>query len=259
MSKLTSCAILSAAAIFAQHQAPDRLDDAAAGERMFRRQCSACHGRNAQGGKAPDLTRGGRSEEELARIISQGVPGTEMLSYRDRMTPEHIRSIVTYIRASNRDESSLKGDAARGQELYWSKGNCGTCHAVGGRGTRVGTDLSRTVALRSFPYLREAVASLGTALTPAHSFLIVVTRDGKTIHGIQCYLDDFSLILTDRSGVNHSLDRAVLKSVEKDAGAHAFATTFSSAEIDDLVAYLWTLRQPPSTLSRDRKLPETNQ
>jgi putative heme-binding domain-containing protein len=259
VSKPTLCAILSAAAIFAQHQAPDRPDEAAAGERMFRRQCSACHGRNAQGGRAPDLTRGGRSEEELAQIISQGVPGTEMLAYRDRMTPEHIRSIVTYISASNRDESLLKGNAARGQELYWAKGNCGTCHAVGDRGTRVGPDLSRTVALRSFPYLRESVASLGTALTPAHSFVTVVTRDGKTIHGIQRFLDDFSLILTDQSGVNHSVDRSTLKSVEKDVGAHAFASTLSSAEIDDLIAYLWMLRQPPSTLSRDRKSPEVNQ
>jgi len=259
VSKPTLCAILSAAAIFAQHQAPDRPDEAAAGERMFRRQCSACHGRNAQGGRAPDLTRGGRSEEELAQIISQGVPGTEMLAYRDRLTPEHIRSIVTYIRASNRDAALLKGNAARGKDLYWSKATCGRCHAIGGLGTRVGPDLSRTVALRSFPYLRESVSSLGAALTPAHSFVIVVTRDGKTIHGVQRYLDDFNLILMDQSGVTHSLDRSTLNSVEKDVDAHSFANTLSNAEIDDLVAYLWTLRQPPSTLSRDRKSPEVNQ
>jgi putative heme-binding domain-containing protein len=257
MSKLMMCALFATAGLFAQHQAS--AGDAVAGERAFRRQCSSCHGRNAQGGRALDLTRGSRSEEDLVRIISQGIAGTEMLAYGDRLKLEDIRRLVIYIRSTNRDESLLKGNAARGQEIFWTKGDCGNCHAVGARGTRVGPDLPGTVARRSFPYLRESVAALGGALTPAQSFVIVVTRDGQTIRGVQRFLDDFNLILTDQSGMNRSLDRAGVKSIEKDETAHAFARTLTAPEIDDVVAYLWTLRQPPSTLSRDRKAPEVNQ
>ena len=119
---------------------------AEAGARIFRHQCSGCHGRNAQSGRAPDLTRGGLSANALFQKISQGVPGTEMLGYRERFNPEDIRRIAAFIMAANRDESRITGDAGRGETLFWNKAGCGSCHAVGPRGNRIGKRSARARA-----------------------------------------------------------------------------------------------------------------
>jgi putative heme-binding domain-containing protein len=238
------CALLSLSPAAAQHQAPADLSGAQAGERTFRRHCSGCHGRNAQGGHGPDLTRGGHSDDDLVRTISDGVGGTDMEAYRERLQPEEIGSIVAFLRASSRDETQIKGSAERGQSLYWSKGICGTCHAIGLRGTRIGADLSFVASRRSIPYLRESLTTPGAAVTPEFDFLTVITRDGKTIRGLKKQLDDFTVVLIEPSGALRSLDRTALRSVAPDKAAHTFTSLLSEAEVDDILAYLWTQRDP---------------
>jgi len=109
---------LFTAVLSAQHQSPADLAAATAGERTFRRHCSGCHGRNAQGGHGPDLTRGGKSDDDLIRTISEGIGGTDMEPYRERLAAEEIASIVTYIRASRRHGSQIHCDGKRGETLF---------------------------------------------------------------------------------------------------------------------------------------------
>ena len=102
--------------------------------------------------------------------------------------------MVAYIRSVGRhDTAAVPGDAALGSALFWGKGQCGSCHAVGARGSRMGPDLTRIGRQRSLRYLRTSVidpsddhrARLFHALT-------VVTREGKTVSGLEKGLDNFS-------------------------------------------------------------------
>ena len=86
---------------------------------------------------------GGDQDADLFRVISNGVPGTEMTAYGERLSPDNIWRIVAFIRSTSGSESKLAGDSSHGDALFWGKGACGNCHAVGTRGNQIGPDLTR--------------------------------------------------------------------------------------------------------------------
>ena len=115
--------------------------DIEAGQRLYGPQCQVCHGANGDGVPGIDLKLGrfrrSSSDEDLARVITSGVPGTGMPPFVLR--PEELTAIVAFIRAGfDPASSSVRvGDAARGRELFYAKAECAQCHRVNGRGPRV--------------------------------------------------------------------------------------------------------------------------
>src|SRR5258708_22668568 len=100
------------------------------GRLLFRMSCSGCHGLHATGGRGgPDLTRGtystGDADTHLYSVISNGVPGTEMPSFREPLDDSNIWRLVTYVRSLSRAGAApIKGEQAAGEKLFWGKGNC---------------------------------------------------------------------------------------------------------------------------------------
>ena len=223
------------------------------GRAMFRIYCSPCHGIQARGGRGPDLTRGtyfaGESDSDLYRIIANGVPGTEMPSFSEQMEDEAIWRLVTYIRSTTRrDAGPVKGNASAGEKLFWGKGGCGQCHRVGTRGGHLGPDLTREGRQRSLAYLRESIVAPNEDVTPGYSTIKVVTRDGKTIVGVQKGFDNFSAQLMDTNEKFYSFEKKDVASVQREFRSlmpDGYGKLFTPAELDDVVAYLTTLRGKP--------------
>jgi mono/diheme cytochrome c family protein len=75
--------------------------DVEAGQRLYGPQCQVCHGANGDGVPGIDLKLGrfrrASSDQDLARTITSGVPGTGMPPFVLR--PEELTSIVAFIRA----------------------------------------------------------------------------------------------------------------------------------------------------------------
>jgi len=74
------------------------------GAMLYTERCAGCHGVDISGGRAPSLfddvwTRV-KTDEDMARIIADGVPQTEMFPMRDMLTEEQIWQLVTYIRTA---------------------------------------------------------------------------------------------------------------------------------------------------------------
>jgi putative heme-binding domain-containing protein len=93
--------------------------------------------------------------------------------------------------------------------------------------------------------LRAAV--LDPASTLPEDFLQVraVTKDGQTITGVRLNEDVFSIQIRDLSGAIHSFLKDDLKELQRDTGKSpmpSFRGTLSASEVDDLVAYLVSLR-----------------
>ena len=136
---------------------------------------------HAKGGRSgPDLTRGayaaGESDADLFRVISSGVPGSEMPAFRDEFNEEEIRRLVSYVRSlAPANAPAVQGDRAAGEKLYWGKGACGQCHRVGLRGAAIGPDLTRAGRQRSLAYLRESIVTPDADITPGFA-TISVTR-----------------------------------------------------------------------------------
>ena len=215
------------------------------GQRLFRANCSGCHGRRGEGGRAPDLTRASNPNDPdaaLFRTISDGRPGTDMAGYRGRLPDENIWRIVSFLRSSGRNEAPPTGNAARGEALFWGKGNCSHCHAIGTRGNQLGPALGG-IGGRHLAYLRESLVAPGAQIVGGFESVTAVTNEGTSLRGIERALDDFAVVFQDFSGKLYSFDRSALRSVTRDTQSlmPAYGKLLSEAEIDDVVAYLFTL------------------
>ncbi len=220
------------------------------GRAIFRVWCSPCHGIRAQGGRGPDLTRGtynnGDQDSDLFRVISRGVSGTEMPSFASDLDPESIWLLISFIRSvAQAGTAPVAGDHGAGESLFWGNGGCGQCHMVGNRGGRLGPDLTKVGRQRSLAYLRESILSPSADLSPGYDTITVVTRDGRKITGVQKTFDNFFVELMDGAEKLHSFRRSELLSVSRENRSlmpDSYGHLFSKVELDDLLAYLNSLR-----------------
>ena len=220
------------------------------GRVKFRMSCAGCHGLHATGGRnGPDLTRGtfaaGDTDADVYRVISKGVPGTEMYSF-DSLDSDELWRLVSYVRSLTPHETAaIPGDAAAGEPLFWGKGGCGRCHRVGTRGSSVGPNLTRAGRQRSLAYLRESVVAPDADTTAGYATITVVTRDGRTITGVEKGFDNFSAQLMDLSGRYESFQKDDVTSIKREYRSLMplnYGRLFSNRELEDLLAYLAGLR-----------------
>ena len=229
---------------------------------LFRQECVFCHGVAARGGmRGPDLTTGswnhGGADADLARTITAGVPGTAMPP--NNLKADEIWQIIAYLRTLQQAVAAAVGDQSLGEALFFGTARCSSCHIVKGRGGRLGPELSTVGSARSRAYLVESIRQPGRQLTRNRAFgddvtlkydtVTAVTADGRTVVGVPMNEDTFTLQLMDTSERVHSLDKKTLKSVrhENRSLMPAYdAGRLSNADLDNLVAYLQSLRTPSS-------------
>lgn len=223
--------------------------DIASGRRIFDAQCAWCHGASGTGGTGPDLHRAAlkhaANDRELVTVVRTGIPGTEMPSFAIALTENMAWQSATYVRSLGRARARpLPGNAQRGAALYESSG-CGSCHVVGGRGGILGPELTSIGALRGAPYLRDAIVKPAAAHPPGYLVVRAVPNSGAEIRGIRVNEDVFWIHIRDAGGTVHALQKADLSRIDREIDASlmpSYASRLSEPQLDDVVAYLATLR-----------------
>lgn len=224
-------------------------EDLASGQRTFDAQCTTCHGAGGAGGIGPDLRRAklrhAADDAALVQIIRNGIPGTDMPGFSYGLTDRAAQQTAAYVRSLGRvAPAAVPGDARRGAAVYESSG-CSACHAVGGRGGVVGPELTAIAALRGTSYLRESVIKPEAAHPKGFLVVRAVTKSGKEIRGIRVIEDVFWIHLRDAAGVVTTLQKSELSTLERLPEASlmpSYESRLSPADLDDLIAYLSTLR-----------------
>jgi cytochrome c oxidase cbb3-type subunit III len=239
------------------------------GADLFREHCSPCHGTRGEGGRGANLAvrRLPRAPDDatLGAIIAQGIPGTEMPV--TRMTDQERGELIAYVRSLGQAQSTQVAgdrgisDKSRGEQLFWSKGNCGQCHTVGSRGGRIGPDLTNIGERRGPANLRQSLLD-PEAATPENfaqyrkvifmpdNYLRVrvVTAEGKQITGARVDEDTFTIQIRDDAARIYSFRKDELKELHKDWGKSpmpSYRGVFSEAEREDVIAYLASLTGEP--------------
>ncbi|HKW99133.1 MAG TPA: c-type cytochrome [Bryobacteraceae bacterium] len=245
---LLACSVLGAQEL----KNPYSGDSAAAqsGYLVFRIYCSPCHGIHAQGGRGPDLTRGvyahGDRDEDLYRTIGNGVPGTEMAGLGGELGDDNVWRVVTYLRSIvHRENAAVPGNPAAGEKLFWTKGACGQCHVVNAKGGHLGPELSLIGRERSLEYLKESVVEPDKDVSPGFATITIVKRDGTKLVGVERGYDNFSVQIMDAGENYFSFLRSDVTSVKREFRSLMpanYGKLFKAAELDDLLAYLTTLR-----------------
>ena len=119
---------------------------------------------------------------------------------------------------------------------------------MNGEGGSLGPELSEIGAGRSASHLRAAVLDPETELPKGFLQVTLVTRDGRRITGVRLNEDTFTIQVRDLNGRLYSFLKQDLKELQKDTGKSPmprFREVLSTAETDDLVAYLVSLRGKP--------------
>ena len=222
--------------------------DIEAGSRLYSAQCQQCHGLTGDQITGIDLRRGqfrrASSDEDLGRVIANGVPGTAMPPFA--LQPAEINSVIAFIRAGfDPAGTAVKvGNAARGRQLFEGKGTCASCHRVNGRGPRVAPDLSDVGAARSPGSLQRSLLDPSSQMMPINRSVRIVTKDGKTIAGRRLNEDTFTVQLIDEQERLVSLEKSNIRTMTVDAKSAmpSFAGKLTADEISDVIAYLLTLR-----------------
>jgi putative heme-binding domain-containing protein len=246
MTRLLCLNLAAAGTLFAQHSfTPIDVED---GGRLFRANCTICHGAQGDGVPGIDLMHGkfrhAKDDDDIAAIIRTGIPGTAMPP--NNFTDFAALTIVAYLRsmAAATATTTSGGDPGRGKAIYEGKGNCTSCHRIRGVGARTGPDLSDVGNLRLAGELEESVTDPDAEVLSQNRHFRGVTKDGATVTGTILNEDKYSVQLLDSNSRLVSLKRANLREsafVEKSL-MPSYKDKLTHQELSDLVSYLVSLK-----------------
>ncbi|MBI3470763.1 MAG: c-type cytochrome [Candidatus Solibacter usitatus] len=223
--------------------------DAARGKQLFQGHCAPCHGPGGEGARGPTLARPtlrrAPDDPALYRVIHDGIQDTEMPGAW-ALNDHEVWQVAAFVRTlGRRPQEVVSGDPARGETLYRGKGKCAQCHLVNMKGGRMGPDLSEAGLRRSAAYLREALLRPEADVPEGFLQVRLTPRRGEAMTAIRLNEDTYSIQVRDLNDRLHSFWKHDLAQLEKQPGKSpmpAYGTVFSVSELDDIVAYLVSLR-----------------
>ncbi len=262
-SLATALALVVPVEVLGQELSTLSAADIAFGERLYAARCGRCHGLEGFGGEGPALARPflnyARDDEMLVSVIRNGIPGTGMPSDW-ALSGVEARQVAAHVRALGRVAvaESPTGDPARGQSLYRGKGECVACHGPNGTGNQFGPDLTDVSARRNLEFIRESIVDPGAALPLGLNGVMsygfrgylpvraVKQIENQEVNGHRVNESTFTILVRDRDGGLHSFHKTALAELTKQFGRSvmpSYRRRLSDDEVDDLVAYLFSLRE----------------
>jgi cytochrome c oxidase cbb3-type subunit 3 len=264
--------ILLALAVCTMPAVADAITD---GKQVYDTYCTACHGGEGRAGeRAPAIVftgatgplRGERSDAQILQVVHDGIPGTGMPAWGARLTAAQIAGLGAYIHALRGTalDNPAPGDAAHGEQVFWGKADCGSCHRIGLRGGVIGPDLGNIAAFRKTAQIHDALTKVdhrvygdGGVHLPAIPAMesdpvTVVTKDGRTVDGVMRNQDAWSVQIMGMDSRLHSFNRGDLQSVTIQPGSvmpSDYDKRLGKQEFDDLMAFLTRQGKRPGPAS----------
>ena len=245
-SLLAACLVVAG---FAAPPVPESPGTATAdrGRRLFDIHCSRCHGVGGGGGEGPALTkpvlRYAPDDATLVSVIQDGIPRTAMVG-SFALSDAEAMDVAAYVRSLGRvEQEAVAGDVERGRAIYDEQA-CGACHIVAGDGRGIGPELTAIGEARGADHLRQSLLDAVAVVAEEYRVVTVRGKSGASVRGVRVNEDDFSVLVRDADARLHSfaLDESTMS---KEMGASlmpSYAKRLSNAEVEDLVAYLVSLR-----------------
>jgi len=242
--------LLATLALGAQDHAGQYADaDIAAGARLYAAVCVSCHGPSGTGVGTVDLRRGplprASTDAALARIISNGIPGTGMPGFA--LGPADLRGIVAFVRSGLPEtpgRMAATGSAERGRTLFEGRGACLECHRVQDKGSYAGPDLSDIGRTRTAGSIQQSLLNPSLVMRPINRPVRAVTRDGHIVNGRRLNEDTYTVqLITDHGRlVSFMKDELSELTVSTVSTMPSYRERLTPDEQSDLVAYLISLK-----------------
>jgi PQQ-dependent dehydrogenase (methanol/ethanol family) len=263
MKKNIASALITAALMAAPGMAQTATlpaSDFAAAQRQFDSVCGGCHGEGGRGGdRAPALVNNRslrtRTEAQIRDLINSGTSGG-MPAFK---LPEgELQSLARWLRSLNVSafDTGPSADAHAGEEFFFGKGQCSTCHMVHGHGKVNGPDLSdigRKSTVRELELVLENPTSqMGIHTTPTcpswafcpdetWGVVNVKLRDGQSLRGFARGRAEHDLELQTFDGHLYFLTDKQYQEITPETTSYMPPLQASAEERRNVVAYLSSL------------------
>src|SRR5437763_11278624 len=218
---------------------------AADGSKSYAARCAGCHGADALGtDRAPALKRSQRlrrrSTQQLRSLIQKGATASGMPSFADLPGDEldALAALVHSMNAPAAEGLPPGGDIKAGEQFFFAKGQCASCHMVQGRGAAIGPDLSSIGTRLTVDEIRQSLLKPGARAVAGYELSIVQLRDGHSLRGFIRSRSNFDLHLQDLQGSFHSITKAQVERIEPGGGSPMPAVQASQEELTNVIAYL---------------------
>jgi len=218
-----------------------------AGSESFAARCAGCHGADARGtDRGPGLAFNRRlrakSILDLRALIRKGVPASGMPAFD--LPAAELDALAALVQSLNAPgaEGPLPGDIKTGEQFFFGKGQCASCHMVQGRGAAIGPDLSDAGARLTVEEIRESLLQPGKRAAAGYELVTVHLRDDRSLRGFVRSRSNFDLHLQDLAGTIHAIDKNQVDRIEAESGSAMPPLHASPDELANLLAYLARLK-----------------
>lgn len=147
---------------------------------------------------------------------------------------------------NSRLQALVAGDAVKGRELFFSRAAaCSTCHAISGKGSRVGPDLSKIGAIRRRRDLVEAVMFPSASFARGYNSWSIITEDGRVRSGLITRETADALTLKQSNLTEVRIPRSEIDQMTPSQTSimpEGLSHRLSDQQLSDLVAYLEGLK-----------------
>jgi quinoprotein glucose dehydrogenase len=184
------------------------------------------------------------SEQELTQTLKQLAPAgakASALAESARQIGEQHRQ-----RLAENEPLLRGGDPARGRAVFFGgKTACATCHRIGSDGGTIGPDLTKVGLIRAGRDILESVLVPSSTIAQGYDPYVVVTAEGKTLHGIIARQTAELVVLRDASGAELHLRQDRIQEMRRATTSimpEGLERALSRDELRDLLAFLQGLR-----------------
>lgn len=152
--------------------------------------------------------------------------------------------------ARYRDAALAAGDASKGKEVFESeKAACTKCHIVSGKKLMAGPDLRVIGDKYTRAQLITSILEPSAGIHPDHAAIVVVTKSGRTLTGVEIGRTKGNLTLVDNQGKTIDIPADEVETRER--GRTSLMPTgltklISETQFADMVAFLTSLTQDPT-------------
>jgi putative heme-binding domain-containing protein len=178
------------------------------------------------------------------------------------LSEDQLWQVVAYVRSMTAPavETTAPGDPAAGETVFWGKAGCGGCHAIRGKGGKLGPDLSNAGGTLPLLQIREDILNPDAGGAAGYRSVSVVLRKGGTLQGVARNLTNYSLQLQDAHGNLHLLAMSEIQEMTLGKGSPMpkdYAKRLSSRELENVIAYLSRQSARPIEPKSEKKTAET--
>jgi len=174
---------------------------------------------------------------------------------------QELDALANFVHSLNGEAaaSNVPGNPEAGEQFFFAKGQCASCHMVSGRGEPIGPDLSNLGHSMTVNQIRSALLQPDRNITPGYEQATVQLRDGKSVRGFVRSRSNFDIRLQDFQGKFHLLQEGQIAAIQDEKGSPMPPVKASPEELQNLIAYLSRLTGVKPGVSNIARSPGTDE